>query len=516
MKKNSCIVKSTAHSTIDTLYELWYEDRKKIFPLRFVKEHLTEESLAWWYQDCGHLKKKENGTLEKLIISAEQWTDEERGLLQHVLNLKFGLLFAVDGQKRLLLYDQLQINYFLTLVQPWMQLCMVRKMKTITARKPIAERTTISLPDSISLSKPTRQINDAIEHWHHLICCTPDQFKHWNYQRSEMNSMLSYQIKLTPKNQSRLMNIQAQSGLHLNEIIQDAFYQQKLHEPPSLNNLNQLSTTQQAITIASILGDGSLRKRQSRTYSSSYYENSCEEQRPYRQWKVNKLKPYLYFPGKLPYITSRKSSLWAKLEEQFYTSERIKQIPLHLIKNINDPHFLMTLYLDDGSLMISHRVNHRNKKIYILPHIALYLQNFKKEELGQFTYWLNDTYGLELTLAGRPDGQGFYIRTTSVKATFDFLKQIEMVSRTYPHGDYKANWSYRWYLEKEKWKRKYPTYEILVSSRERMRPYNKKEIEIIISMKKENRTDQAIADALGRTYWSIVYKIQELRKENKL
>ena len=223
MKKNSCIVKSTAHSTIDTLYELWYEDRKKIFPLRFVKEHLTEESLAWWYQDCGHLKKKENGTLEKIIISAEQWTDEERGLLQHVLNLKFGLLFAVDGQKRLLLYDQLQINYFLTLVQPWMQLCMVRKMKTITARKPIAERTTISLPDSISLSKPTRQINDAIEHWHHLICFTPDQFKHWNYQRSEMNSMLSYQIKLTPKNQSRLMNIQAQSGLHLNEIIQECF-----------------------------------------------------------------------------------------------------------------------------------------------------------------------------------------------------------------------------------------------------------------------------------------------------
>ena len=116
--------------------------------------------------------------------------------------------------------------------------------------------------------EPTLQINDAIEHWHHLICCTPDKFKHWNYQRSEMNSMLSYQIKLTPKNQSRLMNIQAQSGLHLNEIIQDAFYQQKLHEPPSLNNLNQLTTTQQAITFASILGDGSLRKRQSRTYSS--------------------------------------------------------------------------------------------------------------------------------------------------------------------------------------------------------------------------------------------------------
>ena len=150
-ENNACIVQSTAHSTIDTLYEIWYEDRKKIIPLRFVEEHLTEESLAWWYQDRGHLKKKENGTLEKLIISAEQWTDEERGLLQHVLNLKFGLLFAVDGQKRLLLYDQLQINYFLTLVQPWMQLCMVRKMKTITVRKPIAKRTTIRLPDSISL-----------------------------------------------------------------------------------------------------------------------------------------------------------------------------------------------------------------------------------------------------------------------------------------------------------------------------------------------------------------------------
>ena len=81
---------------------------------------------------------------------------------------------------------------------------------------------------------------------------------------------------------------------------------------------------------------------------------------------------------------------------------------------------------------------------------------------------------------------------------------------------YKTNWMYRFYIEKQKWNKKYPDYEVLTSSRERMRPYTTEEIETILTMKRMKQTDQQIADRLGRTYWSIVYKVSELRKEGKL
>lgn len=155
-------------------------------------------------------------------------------------------------------------------------------------------------------------------------------------------------------------------------------------------------------------------------------------------------------------------------------------------------------------------------KKYILPHIAIYLQNFKQDELLQFTNWLNDTYHLQLKLADRPDGEGYYIRTTKVEATFNFLKQIEKVALTYPNGSYKTNWTYRGHIEKIRLQKKYPTYEILLSSQERMKPYSEAEIEIMIAMENAKQTDQAIADALQRTYWSVVYKIRELRKQKQL
>lgn len=366
------------------LYETWYENKRKIIPLHFLEEHFTAESLAWWYQDRGHLKKKKNGTLEKIILSTEEWTDEERALLQYVLNLKFGLLFAIDGQKRLILYEQLQINYFLTLVHPWMQPCMIRKMKTVSVIKPIAKRTTISLPTSIALEKPTTEINQTIENWHQTVTPVPNHYRRWIQQRVETNDTKSYQIQLSRENQQQLSSLQTQTGLQISEIVQEAFLQEKIEKHPELHHLHELTTTQQAIMMGSILGDGSLRKRPASTYKTPYYENSCEEQRPYREWKVRKLQPFLYFPGKKPYIASRSHPLWMTLEEHFYAQDRIKRIPHHLLKAINDPHFLLALYLDDGSLMISYRVNHRKQKIYILPHIAIYLQNFKQEELLEF------------------------------------------------------------------------------------------------------------------------------------
>lgn len=71
-------------------------------------------------------------------------------------------------------------------------------------------------------------------------------------------------------------------------------------------------------------------------------------------------------------------------------------------------------------------------------------------------------------------------------------------------------------IEKQKWHRKYPDYQLLTSSRERRRPYTQDEIQTIKHMKQYGNTDQQIADLLEISYWSIVYKVSELWKRKSL
>ncbi|AYA78015.1 hypothetical protein DOE78_22890 [Bacillus sp. Y1] len=61
---------------------------------------------------------------------------------------------------------------------------------------------------------------------------------------------------------------------------------------------------------------------------------------------------------------------------------------------------------------------------------------------------------------------------------------------------------------------KYPGYKILTTSEERQKNYSMEEIETIISMKKGGHTLKEILESLNRTYWSVVYKISELKKKN--
>jgi|SRR5690625_1497206 len=57
---------------------------------------------------------------------------------------------------------------------------------------------------------------------------------------------------------------------------------------------------------------------------------------------------------------------------------------------------------------------------------------------------------------------------------------------------------------------------IKISSSSRRRGYSANEINTLVNLKKSGYSDKAIAIQLGRTYWSIVYKIKELRKEGLL
>lgn len=234
-----------------------------------------------------------------------------------------------------------------------------------------------------------------------------------------------------------------------------------------------------------------------------------------------KLEPYFIFNKKGDIISSKVAPLWSTFEPLFYEyspkkNARIKRIPQSLLHHLNDLHGLATIYLDDGSLLISHRVNHRLRKIYLTPHLALYLQNFTYPELQALSNQVNQLTSITFVITKRPDGTGYYLRTNRTADTLDLLKQIQPITDTCPTMSYKTNWNYRLFIEKHKWNKKHPTYEVLTSSRSRMRPYSFKDIETITTMKKSKHTDQQIADMLGRSYWSIVYKVRDLRKKGQL
>lgn len=256
-------------------------------------------------------------------------------------------------------------------------------------------------------------------------------FKRWNYKRCEQNDKALYQIELTQENRQLLSKLQANTGLSMNQIVQECFHQHNCHSPRPLQTLDDLATTQQNIVLGSILGDGMLTyyPTKQKGIRSSYYEHFSIEQQSYRAWKVMKLEPYFTFRKKRTIITSKIDSLWSMLEPLFYEpphdeGSRIKHIPQSLLHRLNDLHGLMALYLDDGSLMISHRVNHRLHKVYITPHLAFYLQNFTYEELQMLANHMKQMTSITFTLTKRPDGNSHYLRTSKTSDTLQFLKQI--------------------------------------------------------------------------------------------
>lgn len=517
------VIESAPIPNADALHTAWYQSGFKGIPLEFVEQHMTAQTLAWWYQESGHLKVKENGTLEKLILSTEQWTEDELPLLQYALNSKFNMLFAIDGQRRLILYDQLQIKYFLSIVAQWIHPVFAYKIRNAEVHKSIAKRTTIRLPNHISIPSPTKEINQMIQKYASSIEVTNDNFQRLNYARQEDNESKRYQVNLTEENQHILCSVQASTGLTLGEIVHECFHQHNSLSPRPLNTLDDLSTTQQNIMLGSIIGDGTLRYVPSKSMGirSSYYEHFSIKQHDYRAWKVMKLHPYLAFNQEGIVLDSKIDNLWSDLQAEFYSkinqyNRRTKRLPKNQLDNLTDLHSLATIYMDDGSLLLTTRVNHNQKKIYITPHIALYLQCFTFDELSLLKEQMKKLTTAEFALTKTPSGNGYYLRTSKTADTLLFLQDIEPVVITCPSMSYKTNWHYRFYMEKQKWQRKYAGYHLLTSSNKRIRHYTQNEIQTLKQLKQSGSTNQQIAVALKRSRQSVATKVRELREQKLL
>ncbi|WP_442600441.1 hypothetical protein [Neobacillus sp. D3-1R] len=179
------------------------------------------------------------------------------------------------------------------------------------------------------------------------------------------------------------------------------------------------------------------------------------------------------------------------------------------------PQFLAVLYLDDGSLSISKRINHNKKLVYLTPHIYLYLQNYQVDELQVLQLHIQKIFGFNFKLTKRPDGYGYVLKLNKIEENMKFLELVKNVASNCQDMNYKFDWKARFEQEKKKFEH-LSNYTILTSDSNRNKNYSNEEVKTIIQMKKAGFSDQEIAKTLNRTYWSIVYKIKEIRKDGHL
>lgn len=278
--------------------------------------------------------------------------------------------------------------------------------------------------------------------------------------------------------------------------------------------LFKLSTVEQNVLIACVMGDGEITKLYpaSRRRNNSYREHFSPQQLDYRTWKLNLLPTDFYFNKAKSYIVSPSLPLFTEMFSYFYSSDGNKIISAEILRLCTSPIFLATLFLDDGSLSISAQKNELKKLIYLTPHIYLYLQCFSQEDLIKLQAHIFSTFSVELIISKRPDGFGYVLKTTKVSETLKFLQIVLAVSSDCPSMFYKTNWEYRFEKEVQRYKESHPEFDVIASSSERSKNYSDAECNLIILMKNQGYTDKQIAEKLGRSYWSVVYKWREIRQ----
>ncbi|WP_419158289.1 endonuclease [Rossellomorea sp. BNER] len=217
-------VQSRTDPIISLLESLWYINRVKVIPFSFLEQNLNELALAWWYQDDGHLSQKDNKP-KKVILSTDNFTPSENRRLIVLLARKYSLYFKLDSQNRLILYDQLQIFYFLRIVDPYIHSSMNRKIyfpqETPTNRK----RTTIYLPKSIHLKKPTAEINKQLFHLHVIKEIIMSRTGYIDYYKKVIapirliKETKGYQIFIHEQYIEVLQSIRNYTGLTMSQII---------------------------------------------------------------------------------------------------------------------------------------------------------------------------------------------------------------------------------------------------------------------------------------------------------
>ncbi|MFZ7944684.1 endonuclease [Neobacillus sp. 19] len=223
-------VQSKTSPIITQLDLIWYPKRKKRIPFNYLDSYFTEESLAWWYQDDGHLKI-ENGIHRKIILSTDNFSSYENQKLQSLLYDRFSLRFSQDGQNRLLLYDQTQMLYFNRLISRYMHPAMKRKIikPNQDVAMPPPKISTLYLHNDIFIIMPTYEINKQLNVLPYLLKLIISNDSYINFYKKNIEPLRNplpnnvYRIALNPQHWCPLNFFKKITGLTFSNIVNLCF-----------------------------------------------------------------------------------------------------------------------------------------------------------------------------------------------------------------------------------------------------------------------------------------------------
>ncbi|WP_245863998.1 hypothetical protein [Fredinandcohnia onubensis] len=126
-------------------------------------------------------------------------------------------------------------------------------------------------------------------------------------------------------------------------------------------NFYNLTAIQQNVLIGSIIGDGEIVKlyKGTRSKNNSYREHFGIKQLDYRKWKMSFVPDLLYITSKSNTLRSKSLPLFTELYPHFYNPAGEKVISVELLSKCTLLHFSAINYMDDGTLSITSRINHK-------------------------------------------------------------------------------------------------------------------------------------------------------------
>lgn len=154
--------------------------------------------------------------------------------------------------------------------------------------------------------------------------------------------------------------------------------------------------------------------------------------------------------------------------------------------------------------------------MYCHPSIQLYTLNLTRNKNVNLAAHLNQTFNTNFSVSSHPDGNKSLLKLNKEIDVRYFLDLIKPYVQEIPSMKYKTCLDEKIRLYSDRIKEKYGIEVIIkLSSSSRRNSYSTPEINTIIQLKKSGYNKE-IANNLGRTYWSVIYKMSELRKKGLL
>lgn len=312
--------------------------------------------------------------------------------------------------------------------------------------------------------------------------------------------------------ESTVRRIAKKLGLHKNEQHLDKIKKEmiialkgKYRESHKEYSMSQI---QRNIIVGSLLGDASL-ALYGRSKNAYFREHGCIKQLGYRKWKCEQLVSLDFKLDNSGKLHSPSHPIYTELYNKFYCDTGKKTINQENLDLLDHPIGLACLYMDDGTLVID---SSGSKVKYLFPRISIYTLCFTQEENELLRQHIQNTFNISLKLKKRPDGKNYILELNRRNEVLDFIEIVRPYVSNIPCMMYKVNLDERM---------KNAAARSSIRAEIRNKPiisscYSQEQESIIISLKKQGKTDIKIAGYVNRSYWGIVDKIRRMREEGKI